>query len=500
MLSVFLASAISSFAENELRATFFKEADVALARAKVANARLLAPRSYDKGTKAYAAAEDGLSRGRNIQFLRDKTAEAATSFDLAVQTAGLAKTVLAGTLQRRKDALKSQSSRLSSEAWDKANREFAAAIRFLERGDLKNAKSKDIEAAGLYREAELAAIKARYLTRTRKLLADADRQKVDRYAPVTLYKAKQLLADAERELDENRYDSDYPRSLARQANYEAKHALHLAKVALAIRDKDLSTESLILQWEQHLREIAGAADLVPSMATGPEALKTDLVAFIEKSRRDVQRLEQDVASGQLRLSAMEEEIRALDERLGGATEEKSALARRLEAQSQVSDQLTSALARRLETQGDVSDQLTTVETMFTMQEARVFRDGDNIILRLVGLNFESGQSEITESSLEVLAKVETAVGLFRESVLVIEGHTDSHGGDVSNQMLSQERAEALERFMIYQMEIPRHRISAIGYGESIPVANNETAAGRAKNRRIDVIIKPDPNAAWTSSR
>jgi hypothetical protein len=51
--------------------------------------------------------------------------------------------------------------------------------------------------------------------------------RVGRYAPVTLEKAQRLLAEAERELNENRYDTDRPRSLARQANYEAKHALHL---------------------------------------------------------------------------------------------------------------------------------------------------------------------------------------------------------------------------------------------------------------------------------
>jgi outer membrane protein OmpA-like peptidoglycan-associated protein len=477
MLSILLVFAGNSLAEDELRTTFFREADAALARANVANAKLLAPKSYEKGTRAYAAAEDGLNRGRNIQFLRDKTAEAATSFDLAAQTAGLAKTVLARTLESRQDALRAQSSKLANEAWERANREFAAAIRFLERGDLKNAKNTDIDAAGLYQDAELAAIKAQYLTRTRQLLADADRQNVGRYATITLRKAKQVLADAERELEENRYDADYPRSLARQANYEAKHALYLAEIALDIRDKNLTVEALVLQWEQHLTDIADAADLVPSMATGPEALKRDLVDFVEKSSIDVQNLEQDVASAELRLSAMEEEIQALDERLGGATEEQLAMAKRLEVQAQVSDQLKQ------------------VEVIFTKQEARVFREGEDIIIRLLGLNFESGQSEITKNSLGLLAKVETAIGIFPQSELVIEGHTDSHGGDVTNQMLSQERAEALQRFMIYQMNIPQDRISAIGYGETNPVANNETASGRAKNRRIDVVIRPTPYPA-----
>ena len=124
-------------------------------------------------------------------------------------------------------------------------------------------KKRDIEATSLYRDAELIAIKAQYLTETRRLLADADRARVGRYAPVTLGKAQQLLAEAERELNENRYDTDRPRNLARQANYEAKHAIYLSEVVRDVRDKDLTVEDLVLQWEAPLRDISSAADIVP---------------------------------------------------------------------------------------------------------------------------------------------------------------------------------------------------------------------------------------------
>jgi outer membrane protein OmpA-like peptidoglycan-associated protein len=473
VLSAFLACAGNSFAQDELRATFFKDVDAALAKATAANAALLAPKSFAKGNKAYAAAEAGLSRGRNIQFLRTKTADAQASFELAAKASGLARTVLAQSLKSRAGALTAQSDELSSELWNKANREFNAAIRYLERGDLKSAKRKNIEATELYQDAELVAIKAQYLTQTRQLLADADKAKVGRYAPFTLNKAKRLLADAERELDENRYDTDYPRSLAQQANYEAKHAFYLSDVALDVRNKELSPEMLVLQWEQPLREIAGAADLVPAMATGPAALKAELVAFIENSRSDVQSLEQEVASSQLRLASMEEEIRNLDERLGGATAERVALANRLEAQARIKAKFER------------------VEKIFARQEARVFREGDDIILRLVGLSFDSGKSEIKRSSLDLLAKVENAIDIFPGSELVVEGHTDSYGGDMSNQFLSQKRAESLQRFMVTQMNISGNRVIATGYGETNPVANNETASGRAQNRRIDIVIKPN---------
>lgn len=473
VVAAFLLSVGGTLAQDELRSTFFKNADAALAEADAVNAKLLAPRSYDKGAKAYAAAEDGLSRGRNVQFLRDKTAEAASNFGAAKKAAELAKTVLSQVLKSRQDAANAKAPELSREIWDKAQREFGAAIRYLERGDLKGAKRQDIEATSLYRDAELIAIKAQYLTVTRRLLADADKRRVGRYAPFTLNKAKELLANAERELEENRYDADYPRSLAQQANYEAKHAFYLADVVLAVRDKDLSVEMLVLQWEDPLRQIAGAADVSPAMSNGHEELATELVTYIENTRNNLQSLEQDVDSSNLRLADMEEEIRALDERLGGATAERAALVQRLEAQALVKAQFEQ------------------VEKMFSRNEARVFREGNSVILRLVGLSFDSGQSAIKQSSFDLLGKVEKAIDIFPRSELVVEGHTDSYGGDELNQKLSQDRAESLQQYMINAMRVPSYRVIATGYGETNPVANNETEAGRAKNRRIDIVIKPN---------
>ena len=149
-------------------------------------------------------------------------------FNTAANAAAFAQTALAQAISSRQDGANALAPKLAPEIWGDAQQEFARAIQLLERGDLKNAKRRELEATSLYREAELVAIKEQYLSETRRLLTDADRAKVGRYAPITLGKAKQLLADADRELNENRYDTDLPRSLAMRANYEAKHALYLS--------------------------------------------------------------------------------------------------------------------------------------------------------------------------------------------------------------------------------------------------------------------------------
>jgi outer membrane protein OmpA-like peptidoglycan-associated protein len=468
-----LLVAAPGLAQNELRKTFFKEADAARAAAEAAQASLLAPRAWERGMREYEDAEEALARGRNIEWVRDNAAEATRYFREATQTAELARTKFAQVMKSRQDAANAKAPELSPDLWDKAQRKFADAIRDLERGDLKGASRRDIEATALYRDAELVAIKAQYLSETRRLLSDADRARVGRYAPITLGKAKRLLADAERELNENRYDTDLPRSLARQANYEAKHAIYLSEVVRKVRDKDLTAEQLVLQWEAPLRQIAGVADIQPDMETGPDKLTAELVAYFENEARELQALEQEKAENEIRMVDMEEELRALDERLGGATAERAALIQRLEAQARVKEQFER------------------VEKMFTNDEARVFRQGNSVILRLVGLSFDSGASQLKPQNFDLLAKVEKAIDVFPRSELIIEGHTDSHGGDDLNQKLSQARAESVQQYMINAMRIPTYRLIATGYGETRPVASNETEAGRARNRRIDIVIKPN---------
>jgi outer membrane protein OmpA-like peptidoglycan-associated protein len=90
--------------------------------------------------------------------------------------------------------------------------------------------------------------------------------------------------------------------------------------------------------------------------------------------------------------------------------------------------------------------------------------------------------------------VRRAVDVFPQSQVVIEGHTDAYGSDDANLALSRRRAEAVAAYLTGTLGVPQLRISAVGYGETQPIANNDTAQGRERNRRIDVIIEPQLDA------
>ena len=119
------------------------------------------------------------------------------------------------------------------------------------------------------------------------------------------------------------------------------------------------------------------------------------------------------------------------------------------------------------------------------------REGNHLILRLVGLTFASGSAQIAPAHHNLLQKVAEAASVFPRSQIVIEGHTDSYGSDATNLSLSRQRADAVSQYLAESFGIPAFRTSSVGYGETQPIANNETPQGRERNRRIDIRIEPE---------
>ena len=444
--------------------------------ARAANAETLAPTKFARGREAYAAAEADLTRGRNMDRIRGALADATAAFKDARETAEIANITLAALIKTRADANNANAATFAAQQWTQASELFDSAARRLESGDIRGARSRGDEAEALFRDAELTAIKAQYLSQTRALLAEAEQARVPRLAPNTFAKAQALLAQAERELSENRYDTDLPRSLAQQANYEARHAIYLAKIIGTMRDEDRSLEDIILSYEEPLTQIGAAADKVAQLDKGVEPVAAELVTYIEGLRERAAQGESDLNDSRTRIGELEEEIRDLDERLGGVSQERVALVQRLEAEARIKEQFAS------------------IENLFARDEARVSREGNRVIVRLVGLTFQSGQADVNPVHRGLLEKVRQAADVFPRSQIVIEGHTDSYGSDEANLALSRRRAEAVSAYLSGALAVQAFRISAVGYGETQPIANNDTAQGRERNRRIDIIIEPQVEA------
>jgi OOP family OmpA-OmpF porin len=107
-------------------------------------------------------------------------------------------------------------------------------------------------------------------------------------------------------------------------------------------------------------------------------------------------------------------------------------------------------------------------------------------LVLEGVNFDNDKATLRPESIAVLDKAAESLKEWGDVKVEVAGHTDSVSGDDYNMKLSQNRAETVRSYLISK-GIAADRLTAKGYGESSPVADNETEEGRFKNRRVELI-------------
>jgi OOP family OmpA-OmpF porin len=108
----------------------------------------------------------------------------------------------------------------------------------------------------------------------------------------------------------------------------------------------------------------------------------------------------------------------------------------------------------------------------------------------VGLNnifFQFGKAKLQEESYFELDRLTTLLNQNPNMTIEVQGHTDNVGSDESNLKLSQERADAVRDYIVSK-KVPLIRVRSVGFGESKPIATNQTTEGQAKNRRVEFVI------------
>ncbi len=121
-----------------------------------------------------------------------------------------------------------------------------------------------------------------------------------------------------------------------------------------------------------------------------------------------------------------------------------------------------------------------------VKDFKLIKQGMKITLR--GINFETARAVILPESYPILDEAAKILTENPDIKIEIGGHTDNRGSDVYNQKLSQERAESVRLYLIEKHAIEGSRLFAKGYGESQPVAPNDTEENMAKNRRVEFTI------------
>ena len=123
-------------------------------------------------------------------------------------------------------------------------------------------------------------------------------------------------------------------------------------------------------------------------------------------------------------------------------------------------------------------------------DVQVIRRGDDLVLNIPsGITFAYDSADVAPEFRRTLDQVAQTLGQYNQTYIDVYGHTDSTGSDAYNQELSNRRALSVADYLSTN-GVQSARIATRGYGETQPIASNDTDAGRAANRRVEIKIVP----------
>lgn len=478
--------------------------------AKVLEADVFAPKTWERAVKQYANATSSINDNKNQKTVDKYVTEAREYADNAIKATEVSKLSLQEYLDPRKKAKAAQAPTLVPELYSEAEIQFMKATEKVESGNVKDALKEADKSSPLFDTAEMEAIRVKILGTADKLIEKALADDAGKYALSTLDKARTAREKANAILTNDRYNRTEAVKEARRAEYEARHASNIGLSVRSLNRNDQAWEKLMLIYEIQMNRVGAAIGLenLP-FDNGPLAAADTLIAYISSLQAGKEQLSEQQANLATGVSEQLQQVLArlgstsdaqdpialaqtVDVEVSNLIEERNALNQQVkETRTQLAElsKEHDEVAAELEVRTDREEKFKKAKMMLNPSEGEVlFNSSNDIVLRLSGLSFDVGKSDIKDEHVPLLEKVKQVIEMFPESQLVVEGHTDASGDPKSNITLSEKRAFAVMQYLRQSLLIPADRIQSIGYGSEKPVASNQTAEGRAKNRRIDVII------------
>jgi outer membrane protein OmpA-like peptidoglycan-associated protein len=300
-------------------------------------------------------------------------------------------------------------------------------------------------------------------------MTEVDRAKVEKIAPSAYADADNALSEADAFVEQDPYDAEMIEAKATQAEFMSQRAMNIGESSRKF--KEMSPEASALYLEGLL------ATLGTSLGTGDirnqsvEGQINTLADAADMAKLKNQSLDKEKQEHLATIEDLEQQVAGLQ----GYSSQQEAEKQKLAAEREFNERFEE------------------VQSYFRSDEAEVYKQKGNLVIRLKGIQFPVGKATLTPENYNLLSKVQRSIQTFDQPMKVtVEGHTDSTGSEKTNMRLSQERAEAVKTYLIANKTLPEDQLFAVGYGPDRPLAPNTTAKGRAINRRIDVVIEPIP--------
>jgi outer membrane protein OmpA-like peptidoglycan-associated protein len=344
-----------------------------------------------------------------------------------------------------------------------ASENIDAKYALISRGSYASANTKiDSAIFGVDRKAPIELFEARNAVRiARNALADT-------YATSTMTKAEDLLKQADAAYVAKK-DRKGLISVSRNAVETAEEARVIAVQKKAEEDAQLAQDA---ERKAAAERVARArADQAAEEQRRQEADQARVQA--EAAQADAERMKQE--ADQAAQAAAQQQQQAEAASAAARAQQQAAEAEAEKARQAAAQAEQDKAAMRAQLLAQLNAVLQTQDT------AR------GLIVNMADVLFDTGSSTLRAPAREKLAKISGIVLAHPGLSLQIEGHTDSVGSDQMNQQLSERRADSVRDFLIAQ-GVAGSAVTAKGFGKADPVASNDTADGRQKNRRVELVV------------
>jgi len=468
-----------------------EEFETELETAKQNQLGILSPGWFAKAEASFERAKTKAEKGTALTDIREDITDARGYLKNAEETAKVARTLLPAVIESRRLAIDAGAPQ-SVEAYGRVEDQFLKLTEAIEKNNINYTKKNAPKVSQAYRDLELMAIKNNTIGEARKVIAQAEAEKAEKYAPQAFELAQRHLQETEDFIDKNRYAATEIQQKADKTVFFGNRARvvtdqgkklenmkpeetyvwaedMLKQITAKLAAKDARDQKIDLQIENILNSIGG-------LQADYKADTTQLTTQLTSTKKN---LAETRASYDAQIQSLNQALAAIQSKTIQDQKTKELI---------LAEQKTTA--RKLEEERRFNQKFIEIQNYFRSSEAEVYKKGNQLIVRLKGMQFPVGQAVIMPENYQLLSKVQRAIGNFEGSSVIIEGHTDSTGSQEVNAILSQQRADAVKDYLVANNTLSANKIRAKGYGSERPLASNATTEGRAANRRIDVLVTP----------
>ena len=431
------APQVGAYSESASPAEEVAQLTEEMKQGEQAQVDILSPENYKEAQKSFEKAKKDLSNNEEIKVTLFQVAQTRAYLARANEASKVAHLNIEDVVTAREAALKVNANTIYKPEFETADHELREVTRDLERNKIKEAVKQRAELQTHYLDLELKAIKETTLKSSRDTVKLAIQEGANQYAPRSLVLAEKKIKDAEAAITADRHGMGMNQPV-NQAIAESNHLLKITRNAKSGEKSSSEDHALYLEVEQN-------------------------------------------------------KVAARDDQLSKNENQMDSQSRQLSEEKRNSKKLMSENSD-LEKKEAFNRSFDEARAEFTTDEAQVYQQGNTLMIRLRGLQFDSSRKGLKGSNFPLLAKVQKVIHDFGKSSVIVEGHTDSIGGKTANVKLSYERAQAVKDYFVANEGTDQFNITSIGYDFQKPISTNKTAKGRAQNRRVDVIIQAEEPA------